>query len=59
MSWADGNQKAYMKFAARTMHFQNKPYMWNINLAPTCFGAAGAPSSGSRKDPDEIVRMLS
>jgi hypothetical protein len=30
----------------------------NINLAPTCFGAAGAPSSGSPKDSDEIVRML-
>jgi hypothetical protein len=31
-------------------HFQSKPYTQNINLAPTCFGAAGAPSSGSAKD---------
>jgi hypothetical protein len=29
-----------------------------INLAPTSCGAAGKPSSGSPKDPDEIVRML-
>jgi hypothetical protein len=27
------------------------------NLLLTCFGAAGAPSSGSPKYPDEIVRM--
>jgi hypothetical protein len=40
------------------MHFQSKPYIQNINLAPTCFGAAGVPSSGSTKDPDEIVRIL-
>jgi hypothetical protein len=40
------------------MHFQSKPYVQNINLAPTCFSAAGTPSSGSPKDPDEIVRML-
>jgi hypothetical protein len=40
------------------MHFQSKPYIYNINLAPTCFGAAGAPTSGSPKYPDEIVRML-
>jgi hypothetical protein len=33
------------------MHFQSKPYIQNINLAPTCFGAAGGPSSGSPKDP--------
>jgi hypothetical protein len=29
-----------------------------MDLAPTCFGAAVAPSSGNSKDPDEIVRML-
>jgi hypothetical protein len=40
------------------MHFQSKPYVQNIILAPTCFGAAGAPSSGSPNYPDEIVRML-
>jgi hypothetical protein len=31
------------------MHFQSKPYIENINLAPTCFGAAGAPSLGAQK----------
>jgi hypothetical protein len=40
------------------MHFQSKPYIYNINHAPTCFGAAEAQSSGSPKNPDEIVRML-
>jgi hypothetical protein len=40
------------------MHFQSKPYIYNINLAPTCFGAAGASSSGSPNYPSEIVRML-
>jgi hypothetical protein len=39
------------------MHFQCKPYIWNINLAPTCFGAAGARSSRSPKYPDKIVCM--
>jgi hypothetical protein len=39
------------------MHFQSKPYISNISLAATCFGAAGAPTSGSPTDPDEIVRM--
>jgi hypothetical protein len=29
-----------------------------LRVAPTCFGAAGAPFSGSPKDPDEIVRTL-
>jgi hypothetical protein len=29
-----------------------------MNLARTCFGAAGAPSSGSPKYPHEIVRVL-
>jgi hypothetical protein len=38
------------------VHFKwNDP---NINLAATCFGAAGAPASGSPEDPDEIVRTL-
>jgi hypothetical protein len=41
------------------MHFQSKPYIQNNNLTPTCFGAAGTPSSGIPKDPDEIVCMLS
>jgi hypothetical protein len=40
------------------IRYKNKPYIQNINLATTCFGAAGASSSGSPKDPDEIVRML-
>jgi hypothetical protein len=40
------------------MYFQNKPYILNINLAPTRFGPAGAPSSRSPKDPDKMVRML-
>jgi hypothetical protein len=48
----------YDKRKTNEMNFQSKPYIQNINLAPTCFGAAGAPSSGSPKDPDEIVRML-
>jgi hypothetical protein len=30
----------------------------NIKLAPTCFGVAGAPSSVSPMDPDQIVHML-
>jgi energy-converting hydrogenase Eha subunit A len=33
-------------------------HIFRICLAPKCFGAAGAPSSGSPKDPDEIVRLL-
>jgi hypothetical protein len=60
-----------MDFAAWTMHFQImmkasptkcifkvNHYIWNIYLAHTCFGTAGAPSSGGPKYPDEIVRML-
>jgi hypothetical protein len=47
-----------MKERPTKCNFQSKPYTQNINLAPTCFGAAGAPSSGSPKYPDEIVRML-
>jgi hypothetical protein len=39
------------------MHFQSKPYIYNINFAPTCFDAAGAPSSGNLNHPDETVRM--
>jgi hypothetical protein len=33
-------------------------HIFRISVYPTCFGAAGAPSSGSPKYPDEIVRML-
>jgi hypothetical protein len=40
------------------IHFQSKPYISNISVAPTCFGAAGASSLGSPNDPDQIVRML-
>jgi hypothetical protein len=52
-------------FPALAVHFQiimkerpTKPYIYNISLATTCFGAAGAPSSGSPKYPDEIVHTL-
>jgi hypothetical protein len=60
-------------FAAWTMHFQimvkERPVkcIFEVNhilrisillLHVLAFGAAGAPSSGSPKDPDEIVRML-
>jgi hypothetical protein len=48
----------YDESKTNEMDFQSKTYIQNINVAPTCFGAAVAPSSGSPKDPDETMRML-